>query len=141
MTRSTGAFFNLGIGILMLSGLRPIDPSKVRRVVHTVCTLVISSYIFFDVLDLDGSNFPRLFSPVQNTIIVAIVPSEAELFNSPKLLAPRDSTLIPVIDQAGKFSSPSQARVLILSSHHSARAHGYKLSLARNALPDSSPYH
>jgi len=109
-------------------------------VVHIVCTLVVSSYIFFDVLDLDGSNFPRLFSPVQKAIIVAVVSSEAELFNSPKLLAPRDSTLIPIIDQAGKFTSTPQARLLIVSSLHSARAHGYKVSLARNSLPDSSPY-
>src|SRR6516225_7076623 len=125
----------------MLSDLRPIDPSRVRRVVHTVCTLVVSSYIFFDVLDLDGSNFPRLFSPVQKLIIVAVVCSEAELFNSPKLLAPPYSTLIPIIDQAGKSTSTPQARLLIVSSLHSARAHGYKVSLARNSLPDSSPYH
>jgi len=125
----------------MLSDLRPIDPSRVRRVVHTVCTLVVSSYIFFDVLDLDGSNFPRLFSPVEKAIIVAVVSSEAELFNSPKLLAPRYSTLIPITDQAGKFISTPKARLLIVSSLHSARAHGYKVSLARNSLPDSSPYH
>jgi hypothetical protein len=124
----------------MLAGVRPIHLSRVRRVVHIVGTLVISSYIFFDVLDLDDSNFPRLFSPVQKTIIVALVPSDAELFNSPKPLASLDSTLIPIIDQAGKFSSSLQARLLILSSLHSARAHGYKVSLARNSLPDSSPY-
>jgi hypothetical protein len=124
----------------MLLDLRPIGPSKVRRVVHILCTLVVFSYIFFDVLDLDGSNFPRLFRPVQKAIIVAVVPSEAELFNSPKLLASRYSTFIPIIDQGGKFSLPHRATLLILSSLHSARAHGYKVSLARNSLPDSSPY-
>ena len=124
----------------MLSDLRPIDSSRVRRVVHTLCTLVVSSYIFFDMLDLDGSNFPRLFSPVQKAIIVAVVCSEAELFNSPKLLAPRYSTLIPILDQAGKFSLPHRAKLLILSWLQLTRAHGHKVTLARNSLPGSSPY-
>ena len=124
----------------MLLDLRPIGPSKIRRVFHIVCTLVVSSYIFFDVLDLDGSNFPRVFSPVQKPIIVAVVPSEAELFNSPKLLAPRYSTLIPILDQAGKFSLPHRAKLLILSWLQLTRAHGHKVTLARNSLPGSSPY-
>jgi hypothetical protein len=114
---------------------------SVRQAVHIVSMILVCSYIFFDVLDLDGSDFPRLLHPVQKTLIVALVPSEAELFNSPKPPVPQDSTLTPIIDQAGKYSSPLQARLLILSSLHSARAHGYRVSLARNSLSDSSFSH
>ena len=114
---------------------------SVRQAVHIVSMLLVCSYVFFDVLDLDGSDFPRLLSPVQKTIIVALVPSEAELFNSPKLPVPPDSTLISIPDQAGKFTSLHQAKLSILSSLFSARAHGYRVSLARNSLSDSSFSH
>jgi hypothetical protein len=114
---------------------------SVRHTVHIVSTILVCSYIFFDVLDLDGSDFPRFLRPVQKTIIVALVASEAELFNSPKPLVRADSTLIPITDEAARFTSPQQAKLLILSSLFSARAHGYRVSLARNFLSDSSPYH
>jgi|SRR5262245_22745772 len=115
---------------------------SVRHTVHIVSTIFVCSYIFFDVLDLDGSDFPRFLRPVQKTIIVALVASEAELFNSPKPLVRADSTLIPITDQAGRFPSPPpQAKLLTVSSLFSARAHGYRVSLARNSLSDSSPYH
>ena len=125
----------------MLSALRPIHLSRIRRAVYTVCALVVSSYVFFDALDLDGSNSPRLFSPLQKTISVAEVLSEGELFTSPEPLALRDRALIPTTDQAGKLTSPDQGKLLILSPLFSARAHGYRVSLARNSLPDSSSYH
>ena len=113
----------------------------VRHAIHIASILLVCSYIFFDVLDLDGSDFPRLLHPVQKTIIVALVPCEAELFNSPKPLVRADSTLIPITDRAGRFTSPHQAKLLILSSLFSARAHGYRVSLARNSLSDSSFSH
>ena len=128
-------------GILMVSGLRPIHPSRFRRAVYIVFTLVVSSYISFDVIDLDRSDFFPLFNPIQEPDITAVASSKGELFNSPELLTAQDSTLVRIAGQLGKLTSPKQARLLILSSLHSARAHGYRVSLARNSLPDSSPYY
>ena len=38
----------------------PIHSSIVSRSIHVLSVLLVFSYILFDVLDLDGSNFPRL---------------------------------------------------------------------------------
>src|SRR5262249_22988296 len=102
----------------------------VRHAIHIASILLVCSYIFFDVLDLDGSDFPRFLRPVQKTIVVALVPSEAEFFNSPKPPAPPDSTLISIADRAGRFPSPPQAKLLTVSPLFSAPAHGARTFIA-----------
>jgi len=49
----------LRIGILMLSDFRLIYSSRLWRAANVVCVLVVFSYVLFDLLDLDGSDFPR----------------------------------------------------------------------------------
>ena len=71
--------FNNGVKFLMLSGSRPIHSSRVWRATYIVSTVLVFSYIFFDVLDLDGSNFPKLFAPVERNTIVAVVPTGVQL--------------------------------------------------------------
>ena len=60
----------------------PIHSSIVSRSIHVLSVLLVFSYIFFDVLDVDGSNFPRLFTPVERTITVAVLPSGTQLNDS-----------------------------------------------------------
>jgi hypothetical protein len=119
---------------------RASSASRFYRILNIVCAFFVCSYIFFDVLDLDGSDFLRFLSPLQKTVIVAAVSSEAELYNSHERLGHRHTTLIPFIPRSESFTSSQRATLSILSSLHSARAHGYKVSLARNSLSDSSPY-
>lgn len=120
----------------MLTVLRPLHPSKIWRVMCGICTLLVCSYIFFDVLDLDGSDFLRFFHPVQKTIIVATVSAEADLYNSHEMLAQRGDTLISITPQSESFTSSPKRTLSILSSLHSTWAHGYRVGLARNSLPD-----
>lgn len=123
---------------MMLAGGRQIHLSKTRRTVHIVYAFVISSYMLFNVLDVDGSSSPRIFT--EKPIMLTVVPSEIELPTSSELIPALDDGLVPINDKSRKFVSPQQASVLIFSSFHSARAHGYKRTLARNSLSDSSPY-
>jgi len=119
---------------------RASSASRFYRILNTVCAFFVCSYIFFDVLDLDGSDFLRFLSPLQKTIIVGVISSEADLYNSHERLGHRHTTLIPFIPRSESFTSSQRATLSILSSLYSARAHGYKVSLARNSLSDSSPY-
>ena len=63
----------------MPSSSWPIHSSIVSRSIYVLSVFLVFSYIFFDVLDIDGSNFPRLFTPVERAITVAVVPSGTEL--------------------------------------------------------------
>src|SRR5262252_10974005 len=54
----------------MLASFRSYHFSVFRRAVFLVCVMIAFSYIFFEVLDLDGSSFPLQRYPVENTAIV-----------------------------------------------------------------------
>jgi hypothetical protein len=124
----------------MLSGCWPIHASRVWRATYVVSMLLVFSYIFFHVLDLDGSNFPRLFTPVERTIIVALVPSGTELNYSSAESKLRSDVSLPAADSSIEYSRPLWAELLRSSRLGTARSHGYLVGLARNSLPDSSPY-
>jgi len=100
---------------------------------------MVISYILFNVLDLDGSDLCRVFGPVEKSTIVAVEPAEGQLFNSPEQFASGRSIFLLITDVADKFASQHQA-MLLISQLKTARSHGYRVSLARNSLPDSSPY-
>ncbi len=44
--------------MLKLRGSRLLLASSVWLTIYVVCVLVVASFIFFEVLDVDGSNFP-----------------------------------------------------------------------------------
>ena len=52
--------------------------SALRAVVYTISTAFIVFYILFDVLDLDGSNFPTTRAPVHRTVVIVEVPKVGE---------------------------------------------------------------
>src|SRR5213594_992101 len=123
----------------MPSALQPIHSSRLWRATYAVCALLVLSYIFFDVLDLDGSNFPSVVAPEETTVIVAVMPADAELYDSPQSIGPW-STLPPMsTDSAATFSWLRRMNICRFSSLNSARFHGYRAGLARDSLPHSSP--
>src|SRR5262245_14779565 len=54
----------------MLVAFRFFHSSVFLRAFSIACVLVAHSYIFFQVLDFDGSNFPLKRLPVESTAIV-----------------------------------------------------------------------
>ena len=123
----------------MPSGLGPIHSSRVSRATYILSIFLVFSYIFFDVLDLDGSTFPRLFTPVEKIIIVALVPSGAQLNNPSEQSGLRDIALL-LANRAGLHARSQWAELLRASRLGTARSHGYRVGLARNSLTDSPPY-
>src|SRR5262245_51322179 len=124
----------------MPSASGSIHPSRVSRPIYVLSIVLVLLNILFDVLDLDGSNFPKLFAPVQRTITVAVLPSSTEFNYSSEPSEPcRDISLL-LADRSAECSQPSWAELSRASPLGKARSHGYRVGLARNSLPDSSPY-
>src|SRR6266581_3989236 len=126
------------VGTLMLSDFPPIHSSRLWRAAYVVCILLVLSYILFDVLDLDGSDFSRLLTPVERVLIAAVLPCEAQLDDSSEPAPPWSNVPLLFIDTSEKYNW--RRKVLRFSSLDSARSHGYRGGLPRASLPDSSPY-
>jgi hypothetical protein len=54
----------------MLTAFRSIHCSVFWRLISIACVIAAFSYVFFEVLDLDGSAFPLQRFPVESTAIV-----------------------------------------------------------------------
>jgi hypothetical protein len=132
--------FERDIPMSMWWGRRLFHSSIFRRVTHVVCALLVFSYILFDVLDLDGSNFSRLLAPVERTAIVAEVPDAIPLNYSPEKYESWGDTSLLFTDQSGLYARLYWTEFSGASPLGTARSHGYRVGLARNSLPDSSPY-
>jgi hypothetical protein len=124
----------------MLLQLPRIRSSKSWLTAYIFCSLIVISYILFDALDLDGSDLCRFSGSAEKTSIVAVVPLETELFKSPELFAPHHCVLLPIGESSDKFCWEQLAKLLTFSQLHITLSHGYRVSLARNCLPNSSPY-
>lgn len=120
---------------------RTYELSIYERALHILCALVIVSYILFDVLDVDGSNFAKFLKPAHKTLIGVFIPAEAEF----DFAAKRNSLSlgVAVLAFAALVEDCALPRIaaLPLSALIKSRAHGSLLALARNSLPDSAPDH
>jgi len=63
----------------MLPDFRSNHSSTFWRTIYIVSMFVVFSYILFDVLDLDGSDFPRPRAPVERNVVVAEVPKDIKI--------------------------------------------------------------
>src|SRR5262245_11621339 len=124
----------------ILSGRRPFHSPIFWRATHVVCVLIVFSYILFDVLDLDGSTFPKLRMQVERAVVLAVVPSSTPLnYSSEESEFCGDISLL-FADRSVEHSRSPRAELLRASPLGRVRSHGYRVGLARNSLPDSSPY-
>jgi hypothetical protein len=109
--------------------------SALRTVVYTICTAFIVFYILFDVLDLDGSNFPTTRAPVHRTVVIVEVPKVGENIYLP------DTTdlwmnLTALPTEAKYVIHLVALSVRIPSLPDAARARGYRIALPRSSPSD-----
>ena len=64
----------------MLATFRSFSLSFLGRMVSIVCVTLVSSYIFFEVLDLDGSNFRTHRDPVEINAVIREVETDVSSF-------------------------------------------------------------
>ena len=123
----------------MLPDFRSNHCSTFWRAIYLVCMFVVFSYILFDVLDLDGSDFPRPRAPVERNVVVAEVLKDIKLiygFDKADFLA--EYSLVP----ASMSSEPASVRLTDLAAFLPlvcARVHGYRVALPRSSPSDPFP--
>jgi hypothetical protein len=120
----------------MLSVFRSLRASRAWRATYAVCTLLVFSYILFEVLDLDGSNFPLKQYPLERTAIVAEVTQDtarAYLVERPELWVDF-STLSSGMPSEAKWVRLKRA--LTFSTVNSVRTRGYRIALPRSSPSD-----
>src|ERR1043166_85978 len=120
----------------MLPDFRPFRASRAWRAAYVVCTLLVFSYILFEVLDLDGSSFPLKQYPLDRAAIVAEVAKDTARAYSVEKIQLRGylSQLLPSLHcQAMRVRL---ARAVIFSPLNSVRLHGYRVALPRSSPPD-----
>jgi len=110
------------------------------RAFYILFALVLSTYILFDVLDLDGSNFAKFAKPSHKLSISEFLPVEAEV----DFVAKRDApTFSAIFRLAALLVAGTRLRfsATLFSPLIRTRAHGSILALARNSLPGAPPDH
>jgi hypothetical protein len=123
----------------MLASVRSFNGSLLGRAIFIACVTIAFSYIFFEVLDLDGSNFRTHRDPVQ---IIAIVPAvETDVIRSE--LAHRTDPGVEVsffslakpIEWVHRFATKESVTPILNLLHRC----GYRTALPRSSIPDDFP--
>ena len=120
----------------MLPDFRSDHCSIFSRAIYVVCMFVVFSYILFDVLDLDGSDFPRPRAPVERNVVVAEVPKDIKLvccLDRTDLWV-EHSLLAPTV--SGEGVSVRLTSLSAFLPFDSPRAHRYRIALPRSSPSD-----
>lgn len=109
--------------------------STLSRVVYVICTAFIVLYILFDVLDLDGSNFPTMRAPVHRTVVIVEVPKVGENVYLPNTtdLWVNVASLLAESEYAIHLAALDLWIPLLPDA---ARARGYRIALPRSSPSD-----
>lgn len=120
----------------MLASVRSFNRSLLGRSISIACVTIALSYIFFEVLDLDDSNFRAHRDPVQ---IAAIVPEvETDVIRSQLAYSAHPGVevsfflLAKPIEWVHRFSSDESIAPTFNRLHRC----GYRTALPRSSIPD-----
>jgi hypothetical protein len=106
------------------------------RLLTIVCTIVVSSYVLFDYLDLDGSNWPAAQYPGSGEYFVVTAPIEIKPVSLPQL----HERWEPVRDQfAITLQGPTAFLVMSqkrMSGLEASRHRSYRVALPRSSISD-----
>jgi hypothetical protein len=108
--------------------------SRLFPFLYAVCMVFVLAYVFFDVLDLDGSNLSSVLNPTERAVISAETPAEIESPHRPARADFSDAALIaPGLTPL--WARPQSLDKIPLAPLISARARGYRVGLPRDAIP------
>ncbi len=117
-------------------GRHNVERRNTFRAISFICVALVFLFILFDVLDVDGSSFPRAHSPAPSCLVSAESPSDAaaihrldrsELWEDTALLADR-------LEECARLQTPE---IVGSSPLNYARSRGYRTGLPRDPLPDA----
>jgi hypothetical protein len=120
----------------MLGRCLQLHHSNRQRAIYFACVCFVFSYIVFNVLDLDGSNLPSFAATIERASIVAVIPSEVEISYTPDAVEHLQIIKALLTDRFREYVRFRMTRARESSLLALARAHGYRIGLARDSLPD-----
>jgi hypothetical protein len=122
----------------MLPEFGPPRSSKAWRAAFLITALLVVSYLFFEVLDLDGSNFPlKQFALERSAIAAELAKESGTFFAAGKTLLHGDFAFLappPLLQSLQAHAIQS----LHVSHFASARQRGYRIALPRSSPTDPS---
>ena len=98
--------------------------------------MVAFSYVFFEVLDLDGSTFPLRQFPVDNTAIVTEVETNIIRPYLTRLALPWTEVLCSLLPEQIDCVRPRLIENFKASAHNSLQRRNYRVALPRSSVPD-----
>ncbi len=116
-------------------GIASRRSSAVWRVISTATAVVAISYVLFDVLDLDGSDWPLHAHPLKGNVLVANDLKGLKIFSLAKSLEGHEQISYYFTASQEEFFAPYRTEEAVSSALDSARVHGYRVSLARSSIP------
>jgi hypothetical protein len=125
-------------GVAMFRGCQTNRGSKLKRLVYVFCAIFVLSYVLFDVLDVDGSDFPTTRSTANRSICMVEVPRvEVDIYvpDSSDFWILPESQVLPGSDYVLRTQPYFALRQLLPGV---ARDRGYRVSLPRSSTEDSS---
>ncbi len=124
----------------MVAYFRSFQCSVLGQVVSIVCVMMVCSYIFFEVLDLDGSNFPLRF-PVKNTAIVSEVETNVVRPHLFRLANVLPGVSFSLLTKHLDWTHPRLIENPVTSAFHLSQRSGYRIALPRSSIPDPLPFY
>jgi hypothetical protein len=120
----------------MLAAFRSFHSSVFLRAISIACVVVAFSYIFFEVLDLDGSNFPLQRFPVENAAIVPEVETNIVRPYLTRWAVPWTEVLCSLLPEQVDSVRPRLIEYFKASALNSIQRRDYRVALPRSSVPD-----
>jgi hypothetical protein len=123
----------------MLASFRSFKSSVLWPAISVACVMIVFSYIFFEVLDLDGSNFPLHHNPVESSAIVSEVETNVIRPYFTRLAAPWTEISFSVLTNQVDRVYPRLIQPAVVSPFNILKCCGYRTALPRSSIPDHLP--
>jgi hypothetical protein len=120
----------------MLAAFRSFHSSVFLRAISIGCVMVALSYIFFEVLDLDGSNFPLQRFPVENAAIVPEVETDIVRPYLTRWAVPWTEVLCSLLPEQVDSVRPRLIENFKALALNSIQRRNYRVALPRSSVPD-----
>ena len=115
---------------------RPRRWSTLGRIAYIVCAVSIVFYVLFDVLDLDGSDFPTTRAAVDRTVVMVEVPKVSIAVYVPERLDLWVNLSVLLPTGPDRSFEHKALDVLTLLPLNTPRSHRYRVALPRSATID-----
>jgi hypothetical protein len=106
------------------------------RAINIACAIFVSFYIFFDVLDLDGSNWPLPpRHPTKGQVFIVNDLAEAEPISLPIMVESWEKVSSYFTAPCRVLAYFSSAEALKISAIGVSHRHHYRVALPRSSVP------